>query len=145
VGERGRVAPARAYGTASGLFLLVLGVLSLIVDDVSLGAVGPHPPRLLVWSVTGWTTMLWIAMGSLAVAATAARRYARFAAAVFGVVAVWGFLDGHAVAGVLSGSPANDVTHAVLAGAGLLCALPHRVSGPTRPRPASRASGKRTV
>jgi hypothetical protein len=113
--------------------------------DVALGAVGREPPRLLVWSVTGWTTMLWIAMGAFAPAATGARRCAACAAAVFGGVAAWGFLDGHAVAGVLAGSIADDVTHAVPAGAGLLCALPHRVSGPTPPGPASRPGGKRTV
>jgi hypothetical protein len=112
--------PARAYGVAAGLFLLALGVLALVFDRVSFDPVGRRPPRFLLWDVSGWTTMLWIAMGGLGLIFAGTRGYPLLAAAVFGVAAVWGFIDGHAVAGLLVAGTANNVTRAALAALGLL-------------------------
>jgi Domain of unknown function (DUF4383) len=60
-----------------------------------------------------------------------ARSYALAAGAIFAVVAVWGFLDGTDVAGLLVADTTNNVTHAVL---GLLvAAMPRRAQIPSEP------------
>lgn len=115
--------PARAYAVAAGLFLIALGVLSLIFDDVSFDTVGRTEPHFAIWSVSGWTTILWIGMGGLGLVAAGTRTYPLIAAAVFGVAAVWGFIDGHDVAGVLAAGTANNVTHAALAWLALLVSV----------------------
>jgi hypothetical protein len=131
--------PARAYAVAAGLFLIALGVLSLIFDDVSFAAVTRVEPHFAVWSVSGWTTILWIGMGGLGLICAGTRSYPLIAAAVFGVAAVWGFIDGHDVAGVLVAGTANNVTHAALAGFGLLVSAPGH-----SPRPPAGKTGKRS-
>jgi hypothetical protein len=125
--------PARAFAVAAGLFLLALGVLALVFDDVSFDPVGRRPPHLLIWGVSGWTTILWIAMGGLGLTLAGARSYPLLAAGVFGVAAVWGFIDGHAVAAVLVAGTANNVTHAALAGLGLLASAEGRWLHPSWP------------
>jgi len=143
--------PARAFAVAAGLFLIALGVLALMFDDVSLDPVGRRPPHFLIWGVSGWTTILWIAMGGLGLILAGARSYPLLAAVVFGAAAVWGFINGHAVAAVLVAGTANNVTHAALAGVGLVVSVGPRppraaeVSGPTRTLPVKPERGKRTV
>src|SRR5579885_3513811 len=91
--------PAQAYAVIAGLFLVALGVLSLIIKGVSFGAVGnvANQPQFLIWAVSGWTTILWIVMGGLGLIAAgrldSARSYALFAGIVFAVLCVWGFID----------------------------------------------------
>jgi hypothetical protein len=74
--------------------------------------------------VNGWTALFWIALGTLGLLSVprlaSARTYALTAGLLFAAAAVWGFLDGESVAGVLVASTANNVTHAVLGALGLL-------------------------
>jgi hypothetical protein len=130
--------PAQAYALIAGLFLVALGVLSLIFESVSFGSVGAvaNQPQFLIWAVSGWTTILWIAMGGLGLISAArldsARTYALFAGIVFAVACVWGFIDGNNVVSLIAADTTNNITHGVLAALGLLTGLMPR--GAQRPR-----------
>jgi hypothetical protein len=121
--------PAQTYAAIVGLFLLVLGILSLVIESVSFGTIGSvvAQPQFLIWSVSGWTTILWIVMGALGLLAMArldaARRYAMFAGVLFAVIAIWGFIDGNNVVGLVAADTTNNITHAIIGGLGLLVAM----------------------
>jgi hypothetical protein len=106
--------PAQTYAGLAGVFLLGLGILALVFT----------PAEFLLWSVNGWTAVFWIALGTLGLLSVprlaSARMYALTTGLLFAVAAVWGFLDGENVAGVLVASTANNVTHAALGALGLL-------------------------
>jgi Domain of unknown function (DUF4383) len=131
--------PAQTFAGAAGLFLTTLGVLALIFADVGFGTVDSLAPQpeFLIWTVSGWTTILWIAMGVLGLLAMArldtARSYSLIAAVVFAAVAVWGFINGSEVARVVAADTTNNVMHAILAGVGLMAGM--------LPRAAQRAQG----
>ena len=118
--------PAQAYAVIAGLFLVALGVLSLIFESVSFGSIGAaaRQPQFLIWAVSGWTTILWIVMGGLGLISAgrldSARTYALFAGIVFAVVCVWGFIDGNNVVNLIAADTTNNVTHGILAALGLL-------------------------
>lgn len=135
--------PAQTYAAIAGLFLVVLGVLSLIIAGVDFGTVGSvaAQPEFLIWSVSGWTTIFWIAMGALGLFSMArldsARSYALAAGIIFAVVAVWGFIDGNDVFGLIVADTTNNITHAVLAALGLVVGLmPSEAQRPAEERSA---------
>jgi hypothetical protein len=121
--------PAQIYAGIAGMFLLALGVLSLIFESVGFGTVGPAAaqPEFLIWSVSGWTAVLWTAVGASGLLAmlrlSSARTFAMAAGVLFATVAVWGFVDGNDVAGLLVADVTNNVTHVVLAVVGLIAGL----------------------
>lgn len=126
--------PAQTYAALAGMFLLALGVLSLVLTEVGFGTVGAAAtqPEFLIWAVSGWTAVFWIAMGTLGLLAAArlatAQIYALGAAVLFAATALWGFVDGNDVAGLLVADTTNNLTHAVLAAVGLICGLVPRES-----------------
>ena len=129
--------PAQWYALVAGTFLLTLGIVSLALEPVSFGAVGspPEQPEFLIWTVSGWSMILWIAGGGLGLLAAmrldSARDFGLGAGIVFGVAAVWAVIDGSDVASLISADTANTVTHAAVGGAGLLVAvLPRSIQRP---------------
>lgn len=120
---------AQVYSIVAGLFLLAVGILGLIFASVGFGSAGSaaDQPEFLIWNVSGWTTILWIAMGALGLASAVwlpgARTYAIFAGVVFAVLAVWGFIDGNNVASIFAAGTTDNITHAILGGAGLIAGL----------------------
>jgi hypothetical protein len=141
--------PAQVFAAVAGLFLTALGVLALIFADVGFGTVDPlaAQPEFLIWSVSGWTAILWIAMGVLGLISMsrldAARSYSLLAGVVFAVVAVWGFLDGNAVAEVIAADTTNNVMHAILAGLGLVAGmLPRDAQRPREPATRGERTGR---
>jgi hypothetical protein len=145
--------PAQTYAAITGIFLVALGVLSLILEPVSFDGVGPvaAQPEFLIWSVSGWTTIFWIALGGIGLLSAArldsARSFALGAGIVMAVAAVWGFIDGSDVAGIITADTTNNITHAVIGGLGLLvAALPRSAQRPgegdaSRTAPPTRAGG----
>ena len=132
--------PAQVFAAVTGIFLTALGVLALIFADVGFGTVDAlgDQPEFLIWTVSGWTTILWIAMGALGLLSMArldsARSYSLLAGVVFAVVAVWGFVDGNDVASITAADTTNNVMHAILAGLGLLAGmLPRDAQRPAEP------------
>jgi hypothetical protein len=140
--------PAQTYAAVAGIFLAALGVLSLILTGVDFDSVGSvaAQPDFLIWSVSGWTTIFWIAMGGLGLLAVprldTARTYALFAGIVFAGVAVWGFIDGNDVVGLITADTTNNIMHAVLAALGLIVGmLPRDTQRPGAERAGERRFG----
>ena len=141
--------PAQWYAAVAGLFLVALGVLALIIAGVNFGSVGSvaNQPQFIIWAVSGWTTILWIAMGAFGLFSLprldSARTYALIAGLVFAAYAIWGFIDGNNVASIFAADTTDNITHAILGGLGLLVALTPR--GAQRPddqvHAAQRANG----
>jgi hypothetical protein len=132
--------PAQTFAALSGLFLVVLGVLALIFGDASFGTIDSlaAQPEFLIWTVSGWTAVLWIVMGSLGLVSMmrldAARTYSLIAATVFAALAAWGAVDGSDVAGLFVADTTNNVMHAILAGLALLVGvLPSQAQRPGEP------------
>ena len=121
--------PAQVFAATSGLLLIALGVLALVLDDVGFGPIGSpaDQPEFLIWTVSGWTTVFWIATGVLGLASMArldaARTYSLLAGVLFAVVAVWGFVDGRDIAGILVADATNNIMHAILAGFGMVAGM----------------------
>jgi hypothetical protein len=122
-------APAHTYAAAAGVFLLALGILSLIIEQPGFGSVGnvDNQPDFIIWATSGWLCILWIVMGALgllaAVRSDTARDYALGAGVLFAVMAIWGFIDGDSSFGIFAAGTVDNITHAVLAALGLLAAL----------------------
>jgi len=119
--------PAQWYALLVGVFLVALGVLSLVTNGLSFSSAS-HPSEFVIWKVNGWDTILWMAMGALGILASArleaARSYGMFAAIVFAVLAVWGFIDsGYSTMGIFALGTAGNITHAVLAVVGAMAAM----------------------
>jgi hypothetical protein len=135
--------PAQWYAAVAGLFLVALGVLSLIIEGVNFGSVGANPPQFIIWAVSGWTTILWIAMGAYGLMSVprldGARAYALIAGLVFAAYAIWGFIDGSSVASIFAADTTDNITHAILGGLGLLVALTPRAA--QRPHEHAQAAG----
>lgn len=132
--------PAQVFAGVAGTFLTALGILALIFADVSFGTVDVlvQQPEFLIWTVSGWTAILWIAMGVLGLLSMArldtARSYSLLAGVVFAVLAVWGFIDGNDVAEIIAADTTNNVMHAILAGLGLVTGmLPRDAQRPGEP------------
>lgn len=129
--------PAQVFAGVAGLFLTALGGLALISADVAFGTVDTlaGQPEFLIWTVSGWTAILWLAMGVFGLASIArldaARVYSLLAGVVFSVAAVWGVIDGNDVVGLLAADTTNNIAHAMLAGLGLMVGmLPSEVQRP---------------
>jgi hypothetical protein len=122
-------APAHSYAAAAGVFLLALGILSLVIERPGFGSVGNvgNQPDFIIWATSGWLCILWIVMGALGLLAVArhgtARAYALGAGILFAILAIWGFIDGDSSFGIFAAGTVDNITHAVLAALGLLVAL----------------------
>jgi hypothetical protein len=121
--------PAQAYAGAAGLFLVALGVLSLVFTSVGFDDVGAiaDQPDFLIWAVSGWTVVFWIAVGAIGLLAVpslvTARAFALVAGLLFAVLAIWGFMDGNDISGWLVADSAANFTYAVLSILGLFAAM----------------------
>jgi hypothetical protein len=124
--------PAQWFALLAGMFLVALGVLALVLNAPDFGKTS-NPANFLIWKVSGWNTILWMAMGVLGIFASGrvdvSRTYAMLAAVVFGVLAIWGFIDaGYDTMGIFAFGTAANITHAVIAGlGGVAAALPENV------------------
>jgi hypothetical protein len=116
--------PAQMWAGVAGAFLVAVGVLSLVLTGPSFGAVNDtNGQDFLIWTVSGWLTILWMAVGALGLFAMSrvdgARLWALFSGVLFAAMAIWGFIDGTRVAAIFATDTADNITHAVLALVGL--------------------------
>lgn len=119
--------PAQWFALLAGVFLVALGVLTLIFGSVGWSG-SENPADFLIWKASGWNTILWMAMGGIGVFAStrvdSARTYGFVAALVFGALAVWGFIDsGYETMGIFSIGTTGNITHAIIAALGAAAAL----------------------
>lgn len=114
-----RSTPAQSFALLGGAFLLALGVLSLVLNDVTLERV-PTPADFLIWKVSGWNVVLWMTLGANGVVASTgferARTYGVISGLILGAIAVWGFADrGYDTLDIFTFGTASNVMHAMFA------------------------------
>jgi hypothetical protein len=121
--------PAQLYSLLFGATLLAAGVLGFVVDagfsNVGSGVEGSD---LILFEVNGWHNVVHIASGAigLAVARSAAgsRLFALGFGAVYGLVTVWGFIDGDATLfGLVPVNVWDNVLHLAIAATGIAAGL----------------------
>ncbi len=130
--------PARWLATLLGVVLLALGVLALILGSMNFGVADRiNAEEFLIWRVSGWETILYIATGALGLVMAsrvdAARTYSLVAGIAYAAFAVWGFIDGNDVFGLLAVDTTDNIFHAAIGGLGLVAA--------SLPEPAQRVAG----
>jgi hypothetical protein len=119
---------AQVFALVVGAALLAVGVLALIFGSTDFGtgsAIGGE--TFVIWLANGWDAVIWAGFGAAgllaAVRASSARAYALLTGAFFAVVAVWGFIDGNDVFGLMAVDTTDNVSHAVIGGLGLVAAM----------------------
>ncbi len=143
--------PAQSFATVVGVVLLALGGLALILGSTNFGVADRlSAEEFLIWRVSGWETILYMATGVLGLVAAsrvdAARTYSLLVGFAYAAIAVWGFIDGNDVFGLLAVDTTDNISHAVIGGLGLVVgSLPESAQrragvGPDR----SRQPGPRT-
>ena len=128
--------PTQTIVLLMGSVLLVVGFLALVF-----GSTDFHTGRdittqtFIIWRANGWDCVIWMLLGAAGILASArydaARTYAMAAGAFLIVVAIWGFVDGHHVFGLMGVDTTDNVSHAVLGVLGVAASL---IPAPSRSR-----------
>ena len=117
-------APAQLYCAVAGLALLVAGIAGFFVN-ASFHDAG-HRDTLIIFDVNGWHNVVHVLSGLVLLAAapraTPSRIVAGAFGAVYGVVAIWGFISGDSVLWLIPVNTADNVLHVALAALGILAA-----------------------
>ncbi len=119
---------AQAFCLVGGLILIAAGVLGFFFggSEFSTGS-NVSGEEFLGFEVNGWHNVMHIATGGFLLLMAATARSAITGALLFGFayigVMIWGFADGNDVADVIPVNLADNILHAVLAGAALLAAI----------------------
>lgn len=108
------------FGVVVGVLLSLLGIVSLIVNaDFSTGE-SISAERLLYFDVNGWSGVLYLLTGLVALFATADKARARTVAMAVGglylILTVWSLFD----ASILGLLPVNDLTAITYAAIGVI-------------------------
>ncbi len=118
--------PARLYASATGAFLVVLGIVGFFYS-ASFGTPGQVKEVLGVLSTNGWENVLHVATGAigLLVAGYAARQYALWLGVLYLALAIWGFAicSGDSIFGFLPANAGMDSLHLILGLLGVAAAL----------------------
>ena len=119
--------PAQTYSLVFGATLLAVGILGFIAE-ASFGSGGNvQGSDLIVFEVNGWHNLVHIASGLLGLALwrtpAGGRAFALGFGAVYGLVTVWGFIDGNDVLGLIPVDTADNLLHLAIAGLGIATGL----------------------
>lgn len=117
--------PAQTFALIAGALLLSAGVVALGTGSMNFGTVADGAGKdLLIWQVSGWETILYLAVGTLGLMAASrprtARLFALAAGYVFVALAVYGLVDGNDVVSIFAVGTADKLTYLALGLAGLL-------------------------
>lgn len=120
--------PAQWYALVVGAVLGAAGVIALVTGSTDFGTVsGGAGQNFIIWNVSGWETILYMALGAFglfsAARVDAARTFALFSGVIFAAMAVWGFIDGNDVASIFAVDTTDNITYAILGGLGLILGL----------------------
>lgn len=102
-------------------------MLALVLGSTNFGVADRiAAEQLLIWRVSGWETILYIATGALGLVMAsrmdAARTYSLLVGIAYAAFAAWGFIDGNDVFGLLAVDTTDNVSYAVIGGLGLVAA-----------------------
>jgi predicted outer membrane repeat protein len=119
--------PAQIYSLAFGATLLLAGLLGFIANSSFDAGGGINGDDLVIFEVNGWHNLVHIASGLLGLAlwrsAAGARSFALGFGAVYGIVTIWGFVDGDDVLNLIPVNTADNLLHLAISAAGILAGL----------------------
>ena len=122
-----RYTPAQLYSLVFGATLLLAGILGFISNSSFDTGAGINGDDFIIFEVNGWHNLVHIASGLVGLAlwrnARSARSFALGFGAVYGIVTLWGFVDGNDVLGLIPVDAADNVLHLAIAAAGILAGL----------------------
>jgi hypothetical protein len=120
---------AQTYALVIGLALTALGIVGFLFCSSAFGKPGEVSDVFGVFAVNGWHNLLHLLSGLILLAAArsygAARSNAIAFAALYGALAIWGFVigTGESILGIVPVNAEDNVLHLVIAllgiGAGL--------------------------
>jgi hypothetical protein len=119
--------PAQLYALGLGIVLVLVGILGFVVDASFDTGSNVQGDELILFEVNGWHNLVHIASGLVGLALagknSTARLYAFGFGAVYGVVTLWGIIDGESVLGLIPVNGADNVLHLAIAAVGILAAI----------------------
>ena len=122
-----RYTPAQIYALAFGATLLLVGIVGFAADSSFETGTNLSGGELIVFEVNGWHNLVHILSGLVGLALwrnpVTARNFALGFGAVYGVVTLWGFIDGNDVLGLIPVNAADNVLHLLIAAAGIAAGL----------------------
>jgi hypothetical protein len=138
---------AQWYCVLAGASLLVAGLLGFAADGGFDTGNNVQGGKLIVFEVNGWHNLVHIASGLLLLAAANTRPTAKTVAMAFGVVyglvTLWGLINGDSVFGLIPVNGADNLLHLFLSAAAILCAyVSPTTKGQQRERRARRGGGR---
>ena len=130
--------PAQIYSLAFGATLLLAGILGFFVEssfDVGDSLKGDE---LIAFEVNGWHNIVHLLSGLVGLALWRSRPGARSFALgfglVYGIVTIWGFVDGNDILTLIPINDADNFLHLAISALGIISGLASRDD--THPRPA---------
>lgn len=112
--------PAQWYDLVVGAVLLLVGIVGFFVNSsfATGDAAGGHGDDLIIFHVNGWHNVVHVLSGVFLLAMAGAPARARIGAitfgVIYGVVTLWGLIDGNDVLGLVAIDGADNVLHIVL-------------------------------
>jgi uncharacterized protein DUF4383 len=130
--------PAQIYSLAFGATLLLVGIVGFIAESSFSTGSNVDGSNLIIFEVNGWHNLVHIASGLLGLALWrnpgSARLFALGFGTVYGIVTLWGFIDGNDVLSLIPVNTADNFLHLAISGLGLAAGL---MSDERRPRAAT--------
>ena len=121
---------AQLWCRLGGLTLLVAGLVGFLVDGSFDTGHHVQGERLIVFEVNGWHNLVHLGSGLLLLAGAGHRKRAKRISLLFGMtyglVAVYGLVDGDEVFHLFPVNPADNLLHVALALVSLLAGLASR-------------------
>lgn len=136
-GDRDERTPAQWYCLIGGAALLLAGLAGFIVDSgFDTGSNLDGGKLIGIFEVNGWHNVVHVLSGLLLLGASAKRTSAKTVAigfgVVYGIVALYGLIDGSDVIGLIPINGADNVLHIALAAAGIFAGLASPTGEPLR-------------
>jgi hypothetical protein len=119
--------PAQTYALVFGATLLLVGIAGFIAESSFDTGSNVNGSDLIIFEVNGWHNLVHIASGLVGLALwrnpSTARTFALGFGAVYGLVTIWGFVDGNDVLGLLPVDTADNFLHLAISGLGIAAGL----------------------
>jgi Domain of unknown function (DUF4383) len=125
--DRDTRTPAQIYSLVFGATLLLVGIVGFIANSSFGSGSNVNGSDLIIFEVNGWHNLVHIASGLVGLALwrnpATARLFALGFGAVYGLVTLYGFIDGNDVIGLIPVDTADNLLHLAIAATGIAAGL----------------------
>ena len=127
VRSAGHRTPAQLYCLLFGAALLLAGLFGFISSSSFSTGSGLEHKSFLGFDVNGWHNIVHLASGVVLLAAANLRPTAKTIAigfgTVYGIVTIWGLIDGNDVLGIVAINGADNILHLVISALGIVAGM----------------------